>query len=140
MELTDFADPHGWIIKSWDPPTNGGAGSIPSNGFVVGGTVIIGRVRNGSQACSLSWLDGDLRLCSIIDLEFNGDSGTLHKDGVIVSFGERDLKCSVSISLEEPTGPQLRKKFTATVLGQQQDGNTGTVRAEAVLPPPVDPD
>jgi hypothetical protein len=140
MELTDFADPHGWLIKSWEPPTNGGAGSIPLNGFVVGGTVIIGRIRNGSQACSLSWLDGDHRLCSIIDLDFNGDNGTLHKDGVIVSFGEGDLKCSVNISLEKPTAPQLPKKFIATVQGLQQDGNAGTFRAEAIPPPPPDPD
>lgn len=130
QSIDPFVNPHGWRITSWEVQTNGGnAGSIPSNGFFVGGTMIIGKTHHGTESCSLSWLDGRGRLCSILDLHFNADTGVLRRDQVVVSFGEENADCSVSISFDKENGIQ------ATMQEMVQDGNTGTFKAEAVPPP-----
>lgn len=133
VSIDQFINPYGWTITNWEVQTNGGnEGSIPSNGFVVGGTMIIGATRHGSESCSLSWLDGKGRLCSLLNLHFDG-AGVLQKDQATVSFGGGDADCFVSISFDGKGGIQATMKETV------QDGNTGTFKAEAV-PPPVDPD
>jgi hypothetical protein len=131
MDLIDqFAVPRGWRITSWgiDRP-----GRIPEKGFVLDGSLVIGIVARGTESCSLSWLDGNNKICSGQDLDFedDGDTVRLHRDEASVSFGDLDVVCQVTILLLEEG---IRGTLHAP--GDKGEDNTGTFIAVAI-PPPV---
>ncbi len=135
--INRFAIPQGWRITSWEVDQEG---PIPENGFVIGGCLVIGIVANGTQSCTLSWLDGNFKTCFITDLDFDGATDSLHRQNVGVSFGGIDIDCHVTIDLiiDLDGGSDTRIQGKLKMV-KDQDGNTGTFAAEAIPPPPVEP-
>ncbi len=121
--IDQFAIPEGWKIISWDVPSEP-LGPIPSDGFAVGGTLLIGVSANQSPACDLAWLNSESKQCSMTNLPFldNKLNGSVR-----VSFGGVIVPCIATLSLEDDV---LTGVFTV-VLG---DGNTGTFVADANPP------
>jgi hypothetical protein len=124
--IEQFAIPQGWNITSWDVPSDP-LGPIPSDGFAVGGTLLIGISANQSPACDLAWLNSESKQCSMPNLPFL-DSEL--KGSVRVSFGGVIVPCIATLSLE---GDVLTGVLTVAF----GDGNTGTFVADA-NPPQAD--
>lgn len=130
--INRFAIPQGWRITSWGVDQEG---PIPENGFVVGGCLVIGIVANGTQSCTLSWLNGNDKACFVTDLHFDDAADRLHRQNVVVSFGGVDVDCQVTIDLDGDSDNHIRGTLK---IAKDTDGNTGTFAAEAI-PPPVEP-
>jgi hypothetical protein len=130
--INRFASPQGWRITSWGVDKEG---PIPDNGFVAGGCLVIGIVANGTQSCTLSWLNGINKASFITDLHFNENTERLHRQDAVVSFGGIDVDCQVTICLDRDSDTFIRGTLKIV---KNTDGNTGTFAAEAI-PPPVEP-
>jgi hypothetical protein len=129
--LEDYATRPGWKIKSWGVDRSG---KVPTHAMTVYGGLVIGIT--SPETCTVTWLDGDQRLCSITGLPFQPATGYLEASDFPVSFGESGIVvCRVLIFLDEKgeIAGHLEARGDNGI-----DGNTGTFAAEGHPGPPSD--